>query len=93
MDAQNAIPLGIARKPIIIKKGKILLLQGFVNYEFEAGIWKFSDGTINFCRKLIETLKREVRKEIGLPVKEGSTLITKNFFKKAFRVSSVTLGC
>jgi 8-oxo-dGTP diphosphatase len=93
MEAQEKKPLGVAGKAIIRRNGKILLLQRSVTNEFEPGLWEFPGGKINFGENLIEALRREVREEVGLPVKVGRPLITWNFYKKPFWVTGITFCC
>lgn len=78
---------------MIGKNGKILLLQRAMNEAFEPGLWELPGGKLNYGEDLIDALEREVREEVGLPVKVGLPFKTWHFFKDAFWVTGITFCC
>jgi 8-oxo-dGTP diphosphatase len=93
METHEDKPLGVAGKAIIIKNGKILLLQRSITSEFEPGLWEFPGGKLIFGENLTDALKREIMEETGLQVNVGPPLITWNFLKKPFWVTGITFSC
>ncbi len=86
-------PLGVAGKAIIRKDNNILLLQRSQKSEFDPGLWELPGGKIEYGEELIDSLKREVKEEVGLLIKVGSPFKTWHFYKDQFWVTGVTFLC
>lgn len=59
----------ISTKAIIRKEGKILLIKD------PKGLWEFPGGRINFGETPPQTLRREVKEELGLTISDISAII------------------
>ncbi len=84
--------LGVAAKAVILKEGKILLLQRPINEGFDPGLWELPGGKLEYGEILTESLNREVREEVGLLIKIGRPFITWHFCKEPFWVTGVTFA-
>ncbi|MFC1648192.1 NUDIX domain-containing protein [Nanoarchaeota archaeon] len=60
-----------AAKSLIMKDGKFLIIQENLGNEL---VWDFPGGKIEFGETPQETVKREVKEEIGLDVEVGENL-------------------
>lgn len=92
-DAQLNKFLGVAVRAIIRKKGRILLLQRSLYSGFDAQLWEFPGGKIEYGENLTEALKREVMEEAGLLIRVGQPLKTWHFLKEPFWVTSISFSC
>ena len=58
----------IATKAIIIYKRKVLIVQRSNYMNFDADIWEFPGGRIEFGEDIHACLKREIKEEVNLDV-------------------------
>lgn len=62
--------IGIGVGAIILnKQGKFLLLKRGTKSQNEVGLWGFPGGAVEFGETLAETIKREVKEELGILIK------------------------
>ena len=85
--------LGVAGKALIVKEGKILLLQRSLGSSFDPGLWELPGGKISYGEDLIEALLREVQEETGLEIMVRRPYKTWHFTKEPFWVTGVTFLC
>ena len=86
-------PLGVAGKAVIRKDGRFLLVQRSSRSHFDPGRWELPGGKIDHGEDLVESVKREVREEVGIVIKVGRPFKTWHFFKDPFWVTGVTFLC
>lgn len=62
--------IGIGVGAIIINKdGKFLLIKRGLKSQNEIGLWGFPGGAVEFGETLSQTIKREVKEELGIKIK------------------------
>lgn len=67
--------IGIGIGAVIFnKEGKFLLIKRGKNSKNEVGRWGFPGGAMEFGETMAETIKREVKEELGIVIKPLKTL-------------------
>ena len=64
----------IATKAIIIYKRKVLIVQRSNYMNFDADVWEFPGGRMDFGEDLHDCLKREVKEEVNLDIEISDIL-------------------
>lgn len=86
-------PLGVAAKAVVVRDGRILVLQRSAGSSHDPGLWELPGGKMEYGEVLTEALAREVTEETGVSVRVGAPLLTWHFTKEPFWVTGVTFAC
>ncbi|KGE16294.1 NUDIX hydrolase [Paenibacillus wynnii] len=81
----NGRSLIVAVKGVILKEGKILLVQRADDDYIGAGTWECAGGKIEFGEGLEAALVREIKEETGLTVSVGNILYAATFMTDSTR--------
>lgn len=82
---KNSRSLVVVVKGVVLREGKILLVQRALDDPIGPGTWECAGGKIEFGEELEAALEREMREETGLEVTVGELLYASSMFYSSTR--------